>query len=163
MIAEGGTWHDHAVTIARSAKITGPYEGNLRNPIMTHRHLGLDYPIVGTGHADLVETQFGEWWMVLLAMRPYGGYFYNLGRETFLVPVRWEDGWPVVAAGSGRVNLWDRRRTCPNIAGPLYLSVITSKPRPWRRTGTSCGHRVMNSGASVCGRGIYVCGCGLSA
>ena len=42
--------------------------------------------------------------MVLLAMRPYGGYFYNLGRETFLVPVRWEDGWPVVAAGSGRVE-----------------------------------------------------------
>jgi alpha-N-arabinofuranosidase len=42
--------------------------------------------------------------MFLLAMRPYGGYFYNLGRETFLVPVRWEDGWPVVAAGSGRVE-----------------------------------------------------------
>ena len=104
MIAEGGTSHDHAVTIARSAKITGLYEGNRRNPIMTHRHLGLDYPIVGTGHADLVETQFGEWWMVLLAMRPYGGYFYNLGRETFLVPVRWEEGWPVVAAGSGRVE-----------------------------------------------------------
>lgn len=104
MIAEGGTWHDHAVTIARSTNITGPYEGNPRNPIMTHRHLGLDYPIVGTGHADLVETQFGEWWMVLLAMRPYEGYFYNLGRETFLVPVRWEEGWPVVAPGSGRVE-----------------------------------------------------------
>ncbi|HEX5941214.1 MAG TPA: family 43 glycosylhydrolase, partial [Anaerolineales bacterium] len=39
MIAEGGTWHDHSVTIARSPKITGPYEGNPRNPIMTHRHL----------------------------------------------------------------------------------------------------------------------------
>jgi alpha-N-arabinofuranosidase len=33
--------------------------------------------------------------MVLLAMRPYDGYFYNLGRETFLTPVHWEDGWPV--------------------------------------------------------------------
>ena len=104
MIAEGGTAHDHAVTIARSTNITGPYEANRRNPIMTHRHLGLDYPIVGTGHADLVETQNGEWWMVLLAMRPYGGYFYNLGRETFLVPVHWENRWPVVAAGSGRVE-----------------------------------------------------------
>jgi alpha-N-arabinofuranosidase len=59
---------------------------------------------VGTGHADLVETQHGEWWMVLLAMRPYDGYFYNLGRETFLVPVQWEDGWPVVSAGNGRVE-----------------------------------------------------------
>jgi alpha-N-arabinofuranosidase len=75
MIAEGGTGHHHAVTIARSTVVTGPYEANPGNPILTHRHLGLDYPIVGTGHADLVETQTGEWWMVLLAMRPYGGYY----------------------------------------------------------------------------------------
>ena len=104
MIAEGGTAHNHAVTIARSDKVTGPYEGNPRNPILTHRHLGLDYPIVGTGHADLVETQAGEWCMVCLAMRPYGGYFYNLGRETFLAPVRWEDDWPIVSPGTGRVE-----------------------------------------------------------
>jgi xylan 1,4-beta-xylosidase len=104
MIAEGGTGHNHAVTIARSKAITGPYQPNPRNPIMTHRHLGLDYPIVGTGHADLVETQTGEWWMVLLAMRPYGGYFYNLGRETFLVPVRWEEDWPIVSPGTGHVE-----------------------------------------------------------
>ncbi len=104
MIAEGGTAHEHAVTIARSESITGPYEVNLRNPILTHRHLGLDHPIVGTGHADLIDTPSGEWWMVLLAMRPYGGYFYNLGRETFIAPVRWEDGWPVVSPGVGRVE-----------------------------------------------------------
>ena len=104
MIAEGGTAHNHAVTIARGNKVTGPYEGNPRNPILTHRHLGLDYPIVGTGHADLVETRTGAWWMVLLAMRPYGGYFYNLGRETFLVPVRWEEDWPIVSPGTGRVE-----------------------------------------------------------
>jgi alpha-N-arabinofuranosidase len=104
MIAEGGTAHDHAVTIARSDKVTGPYEPNPRNPILTHRHLGLDYPIVGTGHADLVDTPSGEWWLVCLAMRPYGGYYYNLGRETFLVPVCWEEGWPVVSPGTGRVE-----------------------------------------------------------
>jgi xylan 1,4-beta-xylosidase len=118
MIAEGGTGHDHAVTIARSDKITGPYQGNRRNPIMTHRHLGLDYPIVGTGHADLVETPSGEWWMVLLAMRPYGGYFYNLGRETFLVPVLWEEGWPVVAAGGGRVEFVGRAPNLPEHRWP---------------------------------------------
>jgi alpha-N-arabinofuranosidase len=104
MIAEGGTGHDHAVTIARSDAVTGPYQSNPRNPILTHRHLGLDYPIVGTGHADLVETPSGDWWMVCLAMRPYGGYYYNLGRETFLAPVRWEDGWPIVSPGTGRVE-----------------------------------------------------------
>ena len=104
MVAEGGTSHFHSVTIARSEKITGPYEVNHMNPILTHRHLGWDYPIVGTGHADLVETQNGEWWMVMLAMRPYDGYFYNLGRETFMVPVRWELGWPIVSPGIGRVE-----------------------------------------------------------
>jgi xylan 1,4-beta-xylosidase len=104
MIAEAGTAHHHAVTIVRSKGITGPYETYRGNPILTHRHLGLDYPIVGTGHADLVETQNGEWWAVLLAMRPYGGYYYNLGRETFLVPVRWEDEFPIFSPGTGRVE-----------------------------------------------------------
>lgn len=103
LIAEGGTAHDHAITIARSESVTGPYQGSKRNPILTHRHLGLKNPIVGTGHGDLFETQNGDWWMVCLAMRPYGGYFYNLGRETFLVPVIWEEGWPVVCAGVGQI------------------------------------------------------------
>jgi xylan 1,4-beta-xylosidase len=105
MIAEGGTGHDHAVTIARSETVTGPYQSNPRNPILTHRNLGRDYPIVNTGHADIVQTQNGEWWMVALASRPYGGYYRNLGRETFLTPVRWEDGWPIVSPGSGRIEL----------------------------------------------------------
>lgn len=104
MIAEGGTAHHHAVTIVRSKNVAGPYETYRGNPVLTHRHLGLDYPIVGTGHADLVETQNGEWWAVLLAMRPYGGYYYNLGRETFLVPVRWEDEFPIFSPGTGRVE-----------------------------------------------------------
>jgi alpha-N-arabinofuranosidase len=59
--------------------------------------------VVGVGHADLVEAPDGSWWAVLLAMRVYGGYHYPLGRETFLVPVVWEDGWPVLAPGEGRV------------------------------------------------------------
>jgi xylan 1,4-beta-xylosidase len=112
LISEGGTGHDHAVTVARSDAVTGPYEPNPRNPILTHRHLGLDHPIVGTGHADLVDTPSGQWWAVLLAMRPYGGYFYNLGRETFLAPVRWEEGWPVVSPGSGRV---EATYPCPDL------------------------------------------------
>ena len=120
LIAEGGTAHHHAVTIARSKNITGPYEANRGNPILTHRHLGLDYPIVGTGHADLVETQNGEWWMVLLAMRPYGGYYYNLGRETFLVPVRWEDGWPIVSPGTGRVEF---SYPAPNLPEQIWQSI----------------------------------------
>ena len=104
LISEGGTAHEHAITVARSRTLTGYYEGHKCNPILTHRHLGRDYPIVNVGHGDLVETGNGEWWMVLLASRPYGGRYRNLGRETFLVPVSWEDGWPVVNYGIGLVQ-----------------------------------------------------------
>jgi alpha-N-arabinofuranosidase len=56
------------------------------------------------GHADLFDAPDGSWWMVVLGSRPYGGGFCNLGRETFLVPVGWEDGWPVANPGVGRVE-----------------------------------------------------------
>jgi xylan 1,4-beta-xylosidase len=100
MISEGGTEYGHMVTIARSDRPSGPFEACSRNPILTHRDTQLDQPIQGTGHPDLVQDAEGSWWMVLLAFRPQGGYFHHLGRETFLVPVRWgEDGWPVVNEG----------------------------------------------------------------
>jgi len=108
LISEGGTAHEHAVTVARSNSLTGYYTGHKSNPILTHRHLGRKYPIVNVGHGDLVETQNGEWWMVLLASRPYGGHFRNLGRETFLIPVEWEDGWPVVNYGIGLLQEEER-------------------------------------------------------
>lgn len=105
LVAEGGTTYHHAVTVARSKNIFGPYEGNPANPILTHRHLGRNYPVANVGHADLVETQNGQWWMVVLASRMYGGYYRNLGRETFLAKVTWEDGWPIVNEGKGRLKM----------------------------------------------------------
>lgn len=104
MIAEAGTSHAHAVTIASGTSLKEPFHGYNCNPILTHRHLGQEYPIVNVGHGDLVETQKGEWFMVVLASRPYGGYYRNLGRETFLVPVTWENGWPVVNKGIGLIE-----------------------------------------------------------
>jgi alpha-N-arabinofuranosidase len=104
MIAEGGTGFTHSVTIARSETITGPFEVAKTNPILTHRHLGRHYPIVNIGHADIVQTQSGDWWMVCLGSRPYAGEYTNLGRETFLVPFVWENGWPVVNPGKGIVE-----------------------------------------------------------
>lgn len=95
MHAEGGTGPDHAVTICRSRNLFGPYENNTCNPILTHRHLGKEYPIRYVGHADLFETKNGEWYMVMLAVRQQDGYT-TLGRETFLAKVVWENDWPVV-------------------------------------------------------------------
>jgi xylan 1,4-beta-xylosidase len=117
MISEAGTGHEHAITVARSEEVTGPYTGHKANPILTHRHLGKNYPIVNVGHGDLVETQNGEWWMVLLASRPYGGYYRNLGRETFLAPVVWEDGWPIVSIGTGKV---ETSYPVPNLIESIY-------------------------------------------
>lgn len=118
LIAEGGTGHTHSITVARSKSLTGPYEGCKQNPILTHRHLGRGHGIVNVGHGDLVETQTGEWWMVCLGSRPYGGYYRNMGRESFLVPVIWEEGWPVVNPGKGMVELEGKRPDLPKFTFP---------------------------------------------
>jgi xylan 1,4-beta-xylosidase len=96
MIAEGGTDYGHCETMARAPSLYGPWESCPHNPILTHRSKN-DLPIQATGHADLVEDPQGNWWMVCLGIRPKGFHACHfLGRETFLAPVRWVDGWPVV-------------------------------------------------------------------
>lgn len=102
--AEGGTEFHHAVSVARADHVTGPYEGNRANPVFTHRHLGRTAAVIGAGHADLVQAPDGSWQAVMLAMRASDGHHYPLGRETFLCPVVWEDGWPVFAPGVGRLE-----------------------------------------------------------
>ena len=104
LIAEGGTEHYHAVTIARSKNALGPYEAYRANPVMTHRHLGFNYEIGNVGHADLVETPDGNWYAVMLASRTIAGYHKNLGRETFICPVTWERDWPVFSPGTGKLE-----------------------------------------------------------
>ena len=106
MIAEGGTEFYHSVVIARSRELRGWYEGNPGNPVMTHRHLGKEFPIHNVGHADLVETAAGNWYAVMLGSRAVDGLHYNLGRETFLCPVAWEEDWPVFSPGSGKLE-WE--------------------------------------------------------
>jgi len=90
MVAEGGTSHNHAVMIAASENISGPFESNPRNPILTSRHLSLNNWINSTGHADLVELSDGRWYMVCLGIRNELNRQSNMGRETHLVPVKWE-------------------------------------------------------------------------
>ncbi len=110
MHAEGGTGPDHCIAVARSKNIFGPYKGYPSNPVLTHRHLGKAYPIRYVGHGDLVNvpaemTVSGEekWYISCLASRPCDGYTL-MGRETFLAEVTWEDGWPVVNPGIGKLT-----------------------------------------------------------
>ena len=96
MLAEGGTEYGHMETMQRSKNIYGPYEKCPHNPILSHRDT--PGPIQATGHADIVEDQNGNWWLVCLAIRPIGDtHLHHLGRESFLAPLVWdENGWPVV-------------------------------------------------------------------
>ena len=114
IIAEGGTSFNHAVMVALSETITGPYISNPRNPIITSRHLSYDNWVNSTGHGDIIELDDGRNYMVLLGIRNEIDRGSNMGRETFLVPLSWEREpyewketkhlWPVVAPKTGRVE-----------------------------------------------------------
>ncbi len=96
--AEGGTSVNHSQVVLRSKELRGPYLPFAGNPILTQRDLDpkRPHPISAAGHAELVQTQDGDWWATFLATRPYEDDYYNIGRETFLLPVTWKDGWPII-------------------------------------------------------------------
>jgi alpha-N-arabinofuranosidase len=135
LIAEGGTSHYHAVMMAASENIYGPYESNPRNPILTSRHLSKNNWVTSTGHADMVELQDGRWYMVALSTRNELQGHSNMGRETHLVPLTWEPAtlrweevrpgvwepldylWPVAAPETGKV---ERYTALPFADRPQY-------------------------------------------
>ncbi|WP_445193111.1 glycoside hydrolase family 43 protein [Sphingomonas sp. Tas61C01] len=98
--AEGGTAVAHSQVVFRADRPDGPYRPAPAgvNPILTQRDLdpARAAPITSAGHADLVQLANGEWWATFLATRPYEGDLYNIGRETFLLPVTWRNGWPTI-------------------------------------------------------------------
>ena len=98
LAAEGGTYEAHSQVALKSASVKGPYVPYPHNPVLTQRDLPADRPdkVSSTGHADMVRTPDGAWYCVFLGCRPYADDFYNTGRETFLLPVSWDDGFPVV-------------------------------------------------------------------
>lgn len=129
MISEGGTEFYHSLTIARSRFIFGEYESNPANPILTHRHLGRDYPVANVGHGDLVEFEDQQWSLICLGVRKEAD-FSMIGREPFLATVTWENGWPVVNAGLGRLdstidlNILDNsKEKVIELENPLRLSL----------------------------------------
>jgi alpha-N-arabinofuranosidase len=98
MVAEGGTYYGHMETIARGDSPSGPWEVCPHNPILTLRTQPMS-EVHGAGHGDLVQAHDGSWWMVFLAFRTTYRLTQHLGRETYLAPVEWVDGWPVVYGG----------------------------------------------------------------
>jgi beta-xylosidase len=72
------------VVIHRADKITGPWEGRLA------------FQDLGVAQGGLVDTPDGRWFAYLF--RDFG----SVGRIPYLVPVKWEDGWPVIGV-NGKV------------------------------------------------------------
>ncbi|WP_052670861.1 glycoside hydrolase family 43 protein [Draconibacterium sediminis] len=95
MSAEGGTGYEHREVIQRSKSPYGPFEPSPYNPVISNMNHP-ESPFQAIGHADLLQLQDGSWWLVCLGIRPKGGRFQHLGRETYLAPVKWtDDGWPI--------------------------------------------------------------------
>ncbi|OGV60089.1 MAG: hypothetical protein A2X45_25150 [Lentisphaerae bacterium GWF2_50_93] len=102
LTAEGGTSYDHAVSMARSKNLLGPYETDPANPMLTSANRP-EVSLKSSGHGDLFQTPDGEWYMVHLCQRPLQKRgvpekTWNqdkvaiLGRETALQKVDWPKG-----------------------------------------------------------------------
>ena len=97
--AEGGTGYDHAVTMARSRTIDGPYEMHPDTHLITSK----DHPeavLQRAGHGQYVETPKGEAYHTHLCGRPMPPKRRcTLGRETGLQKCVWRDDWLYLAHG----------------------------------------------------------------
>lgn len=96
--AEGGTGPQHSQVVFRTRSLDLPFEPYTKNPILTQRDLPFPRKdaVDAAGHADFIQGPDERWWAVFLATRPYGDYYYNTGRETFLLPMQWKDDWPTI-------------------------------------------------------------------
>ncbi|MBO0344233.1 glycoside hydrolase family 43 protein [Roseibium sp. CAU 1637] len=102
-IAEGGTGYGHAVTMARSRRIDGPYEIHPDTHLITAKDTP-DNPLQRAGHGQIIETPTGETYHTHLCSRPIdgpqGGRFSPLGRETAIQKCVWRDDWLYLEHGS---------------------------------------------------------------
>jgi xylan 1,4-beta-xylosidase len=136
LVAEGGTGWDHAVVMARSRDLLGPYEVHPDGAVLTSGGRK-DMAITRAGHGDLVQLADGTTWLAYLCGRPLPGRERCvMGRETSIQPMRWgKDGWLRTIAGDARpdptppapdlppapwdITPWDGRFDAPDL--PLDL------------------------------------------
>ncbi len=100
--AEGGTFYNHAMTVARSKNIKGPYECDPQGYLLTAKD-NPELPLQRAGHGDLVDTKSGESYLVHLCGRPLSGERRcPLGRETSIQKTQWsDDGWIRIIGATG--------------------------------------------------------------
>ena len=140
LIAEGGTERGHAVTIARSENIDGPFEAAPGEPLLSNR--STDFAIQNTGHADFVQRPDASWAMVFHGTRPKGSSpeWHIIGRETCAVEIEWRDGWPVLGAPIE-----------PATAAPVLeiLDANSDLPAEWIAPGSWPNELATKTGAGI--------------
>ncbi|MGY5356157.1 glycoside hydrolase family 43 protein [Wenyingzhuangia sp. IMCC45467] len=112
LMSEGGSSSNHAITSHHSSTLFGNYIADKVNPVLSHRQFGNNYPLQTIGHGDLVQTQNGEWWAVVLGTRDIKNNV-RLTRETFLCKVNIEEGTPIFNPGYGKVLIEQKRPLLP--------------------------------------------------
>lgn len=97
--AEGGTSYEHAVTVARSRNIAGPYELHPNTHLVSSKDAPDAY-IKKAGHGSICMSPDGRWWTAFLCGRPLDESMRcPLGRETAIAEVVWKEGWPYLKDG----------------------------------------------------------------
>lgn len=119
--AEGGTGYDHAVTMARSRDIAGPYELHPDIHLLTSKDAP-EAPLQRAGHGQIVETPDGVVYHTHLCSRPLPGTRRSpLGRETAIQKCVWgEDGWLRLEGGGVVPSL--------EVPTPSYAGRAASRP-----------------------------------
>ncbi|WP_089104614.1 glycoside hydrolase family 43 protein [Streptomyces hyaluromycini] len=145
VLAEGGTGFEHGVRVARSRNLTGPYELDER-PLLTTRDAP-EWPLQKAGHAELVETPEGEWFLSHLTARPLKtskGLRCPLGRETAIQAVTWDaEDWPRLRHGDTRPAL---TMETPELERPVRGAGLHSICG-YRRVGAPSPHRPADNSA----------------
>jgi xylan 1,4-beta-xylosidase len=99
-VAEGGTGYDHAVTMARSRDLHGPYTPHPDVFLITSKDAP-DALLQRAGHGQILEMPDGSVWHTHLCSRPLPGVRRSpMGRETAIQRCVWgDDGWLRLAHG----------------------------------------------------------------
>lgn len=122
LVAEGGTGWDHAVVMARSRNLLGPYALHPDRVVLSAagRREG---PLTRAGHGDVVELADGTPWLAYLCGRPIPGRERCiLGRETAIQPMRWdEDGWLRTLDGDAQPMEKPRAPELPSMPWPQKM------------------------------------------
>lgn len=162
--AEGGTGWFHAVTVARSRRITGPYEVHPNNPVLSSWEgsfertkveqekqkygIGNSY-LKKAGHGSFCETSKGNWYLAHLCARsmPHTEYC-PMGRETAIQQIIWENDWPYLRS-EGRLpqnefcgeteekNYEKRREICYTFETDDFLNDFQTLRKPLEELGIS--------------------------